>query len=70
LKESALFYLPHALSVRITMQIQLHEENNHGKRSAKKKQGSKEAQKETDSGYLSCWFFELMVVAGRQGMLC
>jgi hypothetical protein len=52
------------------MQIQLHEENDHGKRTAKEKQGSKETQKETDSGYLSSWYFELwrLLPAGACGV--
>lgn len=46
-------YLHRKLGVRITMQIPQHKENDHGQRTAKKEQGSKETQKETDTGNLT-----------------
>jgi hypothetical protein len=53
------------LSVRIAAQIQQHKENNHGQRTAKKKQGSKETKKETDSGDLSLSRAERTTVTGH-----
>jgi hypothetical protein len=49
------------------MQIPQHKENDHGQRTAKKEQGSKETQKETDTGNLT---FALSGTSDASGVSC